>query len=74
MNSVAWAGVALLLVMWLLGVMVGVGGPQINVLLLLAGVGIEHSCWPAAGRARNTGDLSRQGLSGSGRSEERVAA
>lgn len=41
MTGVVWASVALLLVIWLLGITFNVGGPLINVLLLLAGIGIE---------------------------------
>jgi hypothetical protein len=72
--GLVWASVAVLLVMWLLGVTFSVGGPFINVLLLLAGVGIECNCRPVAGRSTNSGIVSRQGSSGTGRSEEKMAA
>jgi hypothetical protein len=69
-----WASVAVLLVMWLLGVAFNAAGPFINVLLLLAGIGIECNCRPVAGRSRNSGNVSRQGSSGASRSEEKMAA
>jgi Family of unknown function (DUF5670) len=72
--GLVWASVAVLLVMWLLGVAFNVGGPLINVLLLLAGIGIEYDCRPVAGRSRNSGNESRQGSSGTSRSEEKMAA
>ncbi len=74
MAGLVWASVAVLLVMWLFGVTFNVGGPLINVLLLMAGSGIECNCRPVAGRSRNSGNLSRQGSSGTSRSEEEVAA
>jgi hypothetical protein len=73
-TGVMRAGVALLLAVWLLGVMFGVGGSLINVLLLLAGVGIESSSRPVAGRSGNTRNLSRQDSSDPGRSEDKIAA
>lgn len=74
MAGVVWTSVAVLLVMWLLGVTFSVGGPFINVLLLFAGIGIECTCRPVAGRSRNSGNVSRQGSSGTSRSEEKMAA
>ena len=72
--GLVWTSVAVLLVMWLLGVVFNVGGPLINVLLLLAGVGVECTCQPVAGRPRIDGNLSREGSSGASSSEEKVAA
>jgi hypothetical protein len=69
-----WASVAVLLVMWLLGVAFNVGGSMVNVLLLLAGIGIEYNTRPVAGRARNSGNVGRRGSSGASRSEEKIAA
>lgn len=69
-----WASVAVLLVMWLFGVAFNVGVPLINVLLLLAGVAIEYNCQPVAARSRNSGNVSRQGSSGTSRSEDKMAA
>jgi hypothetical protein len=73
-SGLVWTSVAVLLVMWLLGVVFNVGGPLINVLLLLAGVGVECTSRPIAGRSRNKGNLSQQGSSGGSGSEEKVAA
>ncbi|HXC77544.1 MAG TPA: hypothetical protein VNU19_10875 [Candidatus Acidoferrum sp.] len=74
MAGLVWASVAVLLVMWLLGVTFSVGGPLMNVLLLLAGSGIECNCRPVARRSRNSGNVCRQGSSGASRSEEKMAA
>lgn len=74
MTKVVWASVALLIVIWLLGIVFNVGGSLINVLLLLAGVGIECNCRPVAGRTRKSGTLNQQSSSGASRSEEKMAA
>lgn len=74
MTGTVRASVAVLLAMWLLRVMFDMGGSLINVLLLLAGIAIEYNSRPVAGRSRNTGTFRRRDLSGTSRSEDKIAA